>query len=476
MSRTSISPPPLKRQKRTKPSPGIAGAGASPVFSPPITPTMGTLRIFSWNVNGIAPFFQPYLQKSIKSFFGASAITPSSVSGRKRRRSVVEEEAGVDVITESDSDGGGKGHPQGRSDGEDNPSKEGEASLRKVLKRYGWPQILFLQEVKIKPGNDKTQNAVRVAINDAQGSAPKIGATRLKTTRTASTSSDTEPLADGGPGYDAFFNLPADPHNAKGFGGKVYGVATIIRKDFMNSHVKEVRDATWDREGRVQVIETKDLTFPLDHEETNAEHSGNSTCKLAIFNIYAVNGTTNLYRSTYTGAPAGTRHDRKLAFHADLFREACLLESQGYSVIIAGDLNVAPDERDGHPNLRTFPVQHVRNRADFSSKFLSHNLINTAPNEALYKPASASPSKTDNPMRQVGMDGIDTFRHVHGSERRYSYHPRGQPWGSSYDRVDLIVVSRTLENGIVDAGICDSPPDRGPSDHCPVWVEIGGSW
>ncbi|KAK8077021.1 hypothetical protein PG996_003191 [Apiospora saccharicola] len=419
---------------------------------------MGTLRIFSWNVNGIAPFVQLYLQKSIKSFFGTSANVPASSPGRKRRRSVGEDEAGADVITESDSDGHGKLHSQGRSDGEDNPSKEGEASLRKVLKRYGWPQILFLQEVKIKPGDDKTKNAVRVAVNDAQRPATKTGAKRLKTNRTASISSDTEPLADGGPGYDTFFNLPADPHNAKGFGGRVYGVATIIRKEFMDLHVKEVRDVTWDRGGRVQVIETKDLSFPFDTPEASASTSdsdGNRR-KLAILNIYAVNGTTNVYRSTHTGAPAGTRHDRKLAFHADLFREARLLESQGYSVIIAGDLNVAPDERDGHPSLRTFPAQHVRNRADFNSKFLSRDLVNTAPNKVSYKLAEASLPIVDSDYIRQGMNGIDTFRHVRGSERRYSYHPRGRPWGSSCDRVDLIVVSRTLKNDIVNAGICES--------------------
>ncbi|KAK7921544.1 hypothetical protein PG985_009566 [Apiospora marii] len=247
----------------------------------------------------------------------------------------------------------------------------------------------------------------------------------------------------------------------------------------MNSHVKQVRDVPWDREGRVQVIETHELNFPLDNITSAEPSSNNGTrtssrrTKFSIFNIYAVNGTTNPYRSTRTGAPAGTRHDRKLAFHADLLREARELESRGYAVIIAGDLNVAPDERDGHPRLRTFPVQHVLNRADFQAKFFSRDLVDTAPNQASYEAAKASVAKTDkNPMRR-GLDGVDTFRHVQGSERRYSYHPRGRPWGSGCDRVDLIVVSRTLANDVVDAGICDSPRDRGPSDHCPVWVEVG---
>ncbi|KAK8095082.1 Endonuclease/exonuclease/phosphatase [Apiospora hydei] len=488
----SISPPPLKRQKRSQTASGTAGTNVQPVFSPPITPTLGTLRIFSWNVNGIAPFVQPYLNKSIKLFFGAKSLLSSE---RKRRRDG--EEAGVDVITDSDSNGDVEGPAQGSPDSD--LSKEGEPSLRQVLRRYGWPQVLFLQEVKIKPGDEKTQNAVRVAVNDARPVAPERAAPRSEATGEDAGSSQAAILADGGPGYDLFFNLPADPHNAKGFGGKVYGVAAIIRRDFTKSHVNEVRDVTWDREGRVQIIETRDLSFPLgDHDQPSSSSSSSSkTTKLALFNIYGVNGTTNAYRSTSTGAPAGTRHDRKLAFHADLLREARALESRGYAVIIAGDLNVAPDKRDGHPRLRTFPAQHVRNREDFRAKFLRGRLVSTAPNQASYKrltlpltdtqgecgeviakgegDSSATPSGKMPQSTTItpGLNGIDTFRHVHADERRYSYHSRGRPWGSSCDRVDLIVASRALEKDIVNAGICDSPRDRGPSDHCPVWVEIG---
>lgn len=476
MNTRSISPPPLKRQKRPQPSSGIVAPSA---FSPPITPTPGTLRIFSWNVNGIAPFVQPYLQESIKSFFGpaaAAANAPSSPPGRKRRRrSSAGEEAGVDVIiADSDSDRDAELLSQEHSYGDDDPSKEGEASLRKVLKRFGWPQILFLQEVKIKPGDDESQNAVRVAVNDARRPEAEGDAVSSGTSSNAGVApAQTVILADGGPEYDVFFNLPADPYNAKGFGGKVYGVATIIRRDFMNSHVKEVRDVLWDREGRAQVIETHELKFPLGHTAALGSDTSTRRRHFAVFNIYAVNGTTNAYRSTHTGAPAGTRHDRKLAFHTDLWREARELESQGCAVVIAGDLNVAPDERDGHPRLRAFPAQHVRNRADFQAKFLRRDLVRAAPNRASYEPSEASRSKMDDSPARPGLGGLDTFRRAHGSERRYSHRPRGRPWGASCDRVDLVVVSRTLANDVVDAGICDSPRDRGPSDHCPVWVEIG---
>jgi exonuclease III len=35
-------------------------------------------------------------------------------------------------------------------------------------------------------------------------------------------------------------------------------------------------------------------------------------------------------------------------------RECKELEAQGWDVLLAGDMNVALDERDGHPNLRIF--------------------------------------------------------------------------------------------------------------------------
>ncbi|KAK6067036.1 hypothetical protein SCUP515_10372 [Seiridium cupressi] len=437
-----ISPPPLKRQRlnRGDPSRAEAMTTASPDFTPLSTPTPGALRIFSWNVNGIAPFVQPYLQRSIKSFFKPSARNPSTTAGRKRRR-----RGEGDVTSDSEDFTEKEG-------GEEDLSKEGRPSLRIVLQRFVWPHILFLQEVKIKPGDAKTMGAVRRAVNE-----------KLE--------------QDEGPEYEVHFNLPEDPYNAKGFGGKVYGVATIIRKDLNSQYVQRMREVKWDREGRVQVIETKEITLPLDLEIgpgnncTDVKYPRGNGFKLAIINIYAVNGTSNSYRSTHTGVEIGTRHDRKLAVHTELLSEAVLLEAKGFYVIVAGDLNVARCELDGYPNLRTRPYQHVLNRTDFNDKFFTNNLIGNILSNAAYSGTyTAIPADG---TKLNGFNGIDTFRHIHGDTQKYSYHPRGLTWGSSCDRVDLIIASRALSGNIANAGIYDSPRDRGPSDHCPVWVEIG---
>ena len=199
----------------------------------------------------------------------------------------------------------------------------------------------------------------------------------------------------------------------------------------MERHQASVRTVDWDREGRIQIVETQ------------------TTPKLSIWNIYAVNGTENPYKDSKTGAVIGTRHDRKLAVHKHLLEEAQSLEQQDYSVILAGDLNIARDILDGHPNLRTFPEQHVRNRADFNRKFFED---------------------------EDGMKAIDTFRHVNGEKRSYTYYPRGRPFGSSCDRVDLIICSTTLKHSIVDADCLATPAERGPSDHCPLFAAFDIAW
>ncbi len=80
--------------------------------------------------------------------------------------------------------------------------------------------------------------------------------------------------------------------------------------------------------------------------------------------MYAVNGTTNEYRDSRSGEILGTRRDRKIAVQRLMMDESKKLEDKRRDILVIGDLNVAPARIDGHPNLRTFPEQHVINRAD----------------------------------------------------------------------------------------------------------------
>ncbi|KAK6408557.1 hypothetical protein LTR95_018416 [Oleoguttula sp. CCFEE 5521] len=302
-------------------------------------------------------------------------------------------------------------------------SADTSPSLREFLRSHAWPTFLFLQEVKIRADDTRTRRAVQRAVARQSGEDQDA------------------------PDYVAHFMLPKDPPNARGFGGKVYGVCSVIRKDFYDTYVERVRDVTWDQEGRFSVIETKAV---------------GSQPKFAIYNVYMVNGTDNPYKDALTGEVKGTRHDRKLAVHALLAAECRKLASEGYEVIIAGDINIARAPIDGHPNLRTSPQQHVLNRQDFESRFFV-----TADGDATAVVDRAGGHAVALlPITGLGM--IDVFRQLHPSTKAYSYYPRGRPFGSSCDRVDMILCPPRLAAKCTAAGISATPGDRGPSDHVPI--------
>jgi exonuclease III len=296
------------------------------------------------------------------------------------------------------------------------------SSLREFLRRHDWPTLLFLQEVKINPDDSATKHAVEKAVRRQSG----------------------EP----GDAYDyeAHICLPSDRFNARGFGRKVYGVCSIIRKDFKGCYVDRVRTVEWDTEGRVLAIETK---------------ASDDLPKLAIFNVYMVNGTDNPYKDAETGIVIGTRHDRKLAVHALLQEECRKLEEDGFGIIIAGDINIARSRIDGHPNLRIFPQQHCVNRADFETRFFE------SVNET---------GEGNNPLSDNGLGMIDSFRQLHPDKKGYTFYPRTRTFGESCDRIDMILLSKSLESNLRSAGMHESASERGTSDHVPLWcrLEFGG--
>lgn len=355
-------PPPRKRQRlQSRAASGRQESARSvrALSTPPAPAPSNQLRIFSWNVNGIYPFLQPPITSFMKS-------NPMWVSNK----------ADTPITT----------------------------SLRNFLKRHGWPQILQLQEVKIRPSDHATKAALERAVNTCRSGG------------------------DDGPHYDVRFCLPRDKYNCNGFGGRLYGVATVIRSDFLESHVSNVRQVDWDGEGRVLIVDTKDC--------------------LSIWNVYAVNGTLNAHKDPETGEPIGTRHDKKLAFHRLMADECKRLRQNNISLILAGDFNVAREEIDGYPRLRTKPDQHIHNRKDFNDRFFDST---------------------------GGANLVDCFRHLHPKRKKYSWLPRNREWKLSCDRVDYVLCSQDLitkNPSLTEADILMTESDRGPSDHCPLWASF----
>ncbi|KAF2261202.1 hypothetical protein CC78DRAFT_360892 [Lojkania enalia] len=135
------------------------------------------------------------------------------------------------------------------------------------------------------------------------------------------------------------------------------------------------------------------------------------------------------------------------------------MERDGWQVVVVGNFNVAPDERDGYPRLRTFRRQHVINRADFLSKMFSK-----------YNGWICEYSRES---RKEKWAGVDICRELHTEKRGYTYYPRTKEWESSCDKFDYVIVGRkpwkremAMSSKILEIG------ERDPSDHCPVWVDI----
>ncbi|KAL9589825.1 MAG: hypothetical protein Q9203_001374 [Teloschistes exilis] len=360
----SVSPPPLKRRRITPPK---ASQSISPLQIPKTSPPQRTtdsarainLRIYSWNINGIAPYIDQ--QRPITKFFPAASSA-------------------------------GKSH--------DTPPPP---PLRACLHRWSLPQIICLQEVKIAPSDTSSQASVRRVINISLN--------------------DNDPTNSPDRLYDAYFSLPRDKHNATGFGGKLYGVCMLLRRDIARFSALKLPD--WDLEGRVQILELRKYG-------------------IVVFNVYAVNGTTNPYRDPSSGKVIGDRHMRKRQFHVSLRDECLLYRQQGWHFIIAGDINISQKPLDSYPQLR-MGKEHVVNREHFKECFLDTN-------------------------HERGLGMRDSFREMRGEERKFSYRPPGKKWGEGMDRVDLILVSQSVN--LKDADIQDSPEERGTSDHVPLWVEV----
>jgi exonuclease III len=408
MTDRGVSPPPTKRQRLS-----TSSLLAPSIHSRPISTLENhMLRVFSWNVNGVAPFLQP----SITSFF------KPTVSNKEKLGTAVKSS---DRESERPMRLSRKAHLSEANHITPDPAEQtGTSPLTASLKRWKYPSVVCLQEVKISPTDTKTQQAVRQAVKHCNS------------------------RADGNEnevGYTAHFNLPRDKFNARGFGGKVYGVCTLVRNDIPGIHdvSAQIKMVNWDLEGRVLLLELPEK-------------------KIVVFNVYAVNGTENPYRDPHTGTVIGTRHDRKRAFHTELARECKQYEERGWIVVVAGDMNIARSPIDGFPGIRLGDA-HVKNRADFERKFMSKN---------------------------EGLGMLDTFRQLHGEERKYSYRSRGVEWGASCDRVDMIMISRhagrTTEMSnhgldsearqnwwdLLEADILDEELERGPSDHVPIYATL----
>jgi exodeoxyribonuclease-3 len=161
-----------------------------------------------------------------------------------------------------------------------------------VLACFGTPDVLCMQEIRVRPGDHDEITTMRRAL----------------------------------PGYDCHFALADDPKNVTFRGGRMYGVVTYVRQALAAG---PLATPSWDREGRVIAV-----------------HTGG----LSIVNVYAVNGTDKPYYDHDLGRIDGDRHAFKRTFQRRLAEYADGLPGD---LVLAGDWNVTPTAFDTVPRLRT---------------------------------------------------------------------------------------------------------------------------
>jgi exodeoxyribonuclease-3 len=193
------------------------------------------------------------------------------------------------------------------------PWLRAETPLLERLHALGDPDVLCLQETRVRPQDEALVDAMQRAL----------------------------------PGYDCHASMNRDRHNGAFRGGRAYGVATWVR-----APESAVRLAyPWDVEGRVVV-------------------TGLPARGLAVANVYAVNGTARPHRDPRTGAVHGDRHRFKQAFIERLGRDLAALQRQGLRLVAIGDWNVSRTALDTTPRLRK-EEPHATARRRFNEEFVA---------------------------------------------------------------------------------------------------------
>lgn len=255
-------------------------------------------------------------------------------------------------------------------------------SLGGVHERVGSPDVLCLQELHMR---ERDADELRLA-------------------------------EDALPGYRFVHSLADDPLNAKFRGGRVYGVGTYARAALDPIPMARL---PWDREGRVVVT-------VLPH------------AKLAVINVYAVNGTDKPYYED--GVVRGTRHDWKRRFHDHVADLGLELVNGGLDLLLIGDWNVSQTRIDITPRLRT-EEPHATNRAHFAEHLVKR------------------------------LDVVDVFRELHPEARAYTwFNPRSRRLDAA--RVDYALLSRSRLKRVRSATIDESLRDDLGSDHVPLHIEL----
>ena len=175
--------------------------------------------------------------------------------------------------------------------------------------------------------------------------------------------------------------------------------------------------------------------LPGDASDTQSRYIEAAVDGVLVASLYAPNGNPQ----------PGPKFDYKLAWLKRLTRHAATLCKAGIPVVLAGDYNVVPTDRD---------IYATRSWDD----------------DALLQPESRRAYK-----RLLAQGWVDAVRTLHPEEPMYTFwdYMRKRWERDGGLRLDHILLSPDLAGRLVAAGV--DRAERGKpntSDHAPVWVEL----
>ena len=177
------------------------------------------------------------------------------------------------------------------------------------------------------------------------------------------------------------------------------------------------------------------LELPGDPEDTQARYIEAAVRGVVIGCIYLPNGNPR----------PGPKFIYKLAWFERLISHAAALLSAGVPMVLAGDYNVVPTERDIYPTT-------------------------SWARDALVQPESRAAFR-----RLIDQGWTDAIRSLHPSETIYTFwdYKRNRWERDAGLRLDHLLVSPDLSGRLVAAGVDKSVRGQdGASDHAPAWIEL----
>jgi len=217
---------------------------------------------------------------------------------------------------------------------------------------------------------------------------------------------------------DAAF--PAEALSAAGYGAVWKGQRTY------NGVAILARDA--------EPVLTRD-SLPGDPGDTQSRYIEAAVRGVLVASVYLPNGNPQ----------PGPKFDYKLAWFRRLIAHARSLRRAGAPVVLAGDYNVVPTDRDIYPT-RSFD------------------------GDALLQPESRAAF-----ARLQRQGWVDAVRAIHPDEAIYTFWDyKRERWRRDAGlRLDHLLLNAEAAAGLVDAGVDRwARGEAGASDHAPAWVRL----